>query len=322
MTTTLAPTRRGERRAARVTRPRPTARCGLAARQRRLTCRARCRCCPPFASRRFLPEKLSRLRADRRRGAGAPARAGQRVRLAAHLRHGRRRPRHRLAGHGPLARSRGAHLAARARPARRARRRHRPRVRGPGRRRAAPGRRARRLPAARRGGRARGRPGGARRGRRRGAGPARPDRRPATCCRAWSAHSPRSSRRWSRPTRSCWPPRCCGRCRKRSLVVLFSALDTAADTGLLPAARALAARHEVVVASASRPGAGAALARARDDPTRSTWPRRPSWPRGPARVVVGAAGARSASTSSTPRPTCSPRKVADAYLDLKAAGRL
>src|SRR5206468_12617561 len=36
---------------------------------------------------------------------------------------------------------------------------------------------------------------------------------------------------------------------KRSLVVLFSALDTAADTGLLPAARVLAGRHEVVVAS-------------------------------------------------------------------------
>ena len=40
---------------------------------------------------------------------------------------------------------------------------------------------------------------------------------------------------------------------KRSLVVLFSSLDTAADTGLLPAARSLAARHEVVVASAADP---------------------------------------------------------------------
>ncbi|HEY3002222.1 MAG TPA: DUF58 domain-containing protein, partial [Kribbellaceae bacterium] len=40
---------------------------------------------------------------------------------------------------------------------------------------------------------------------------------------------------------------------KRSLVVLFSALDTAADTGLLPAARALGARHELVVASVVDP---------------------------------------------------------------------
>src|SRR5581483_3947856 len=40
---------------------------------------------------------------------------------------------------------------------------------------------------------------------------------------------------------------------KRSLIVLFSALDTAADTGLLPAARALVARHELIVASAADP---------------------------------------------------------------------
>src|SRR6185437_9090452 len=52
---------------------------------------------------------------------------------------------------------------------------------------------------------------------------------------------------------------------KRSLVVLFGALDTAADTGLLPAARALAARHEVVVASPSDP-AVPALARSRGGP--------------------------------------------------------
>src|SRR3954454_19748322 len=40
---------------------------------------------------------------------------------------------------------------------------------------------------------------------------------------------------------------------KRSLVVLFSSLDTAADTGLLPAARLLVARHELVVASVADP---------------------------------------------------------------------
>ncbi len=40
---------------------------------------------------------------------------------------------------------------------------------------------------------------------------------------------------------------------KRSLVVLFGSLDMAADTGLLPAAHALAARHELIVASVGDP---------------------------------------------------------------------
>ena len=59
--------------------------------------------------------------ADRRGRAGAPARRGQRVRHPAHVRHRRRRTRHRLAGHGALARPGRAHLAPRARSARRAR---------------------------------------------------------------------------------------------------------------------------------------------------------------------------------------------------------
>ena len=107
---------------------------------------------------------------------------------------------------------------------------------------------------------------------------------------------------------------------KRALVVLFGALDTAADTGLLPAARTLAARHEVVVASAADP----ALARFA------------SRPRGRSDVYVAAAaelaGTRRASVVAqlgaigvhvvdAPADVLA-ANVADAYLDLKAAGRL
>jgi uncharacterized protein (DUF58 family) len=107
---------------------------------------------------------------------------------------------------------------------------------------------------------------------------------------------------------------------KRSLVVLFSALDTAADTGLLPAARVLAARHEVIVASASDP-ALARLAAARSDAAdvyaaaaaELTVARR-------AAVVeqLGRLGAHVVDAGTDVFAS----KVADAYLDLKAAGRL
>ncbi len=107
---------------------------------------------------------------------------------------------------------------------------------------------------------------------------------------------------------------------KRSLVVLFSALDTAADTGLLPAARVLAARHEVVVASASDP-ALAHLAAARSDATdvytaaaaELTLARRAS--------IVEQLGKLGAHVVDAPADVFA-SKVADAYLDLKAAGKL
>lgn len=107
---------------------------------------------------------------------------------------------------------------------------------------------------------------------------------------------------------------------KRSLVVLFGALDTAADTGLLPAARTLALRHEVVVASASDPALGELAAR------RNT----------SADVYVAAAvevsAARRAGVTAqlaaigahvvdAPADVLA-SKVTDAYLGLKAAGRL
>jgi len=107
---------------------------------------------------------------------------------------------------------------------------------------------------------------------------------------------------------------------KRALVVLFGSLDTGADTGLVPAARALVARHEVVVASVADP----ALARMR---ARTATP-----------ADVYAAAAAELATSGRDRVAEQLRRlgvhvvdapadrfashVADAYLELKAAGRL
>src|SRR5215475_4477519 len=61
LTTTLTPTRRGDRPAAQVT-VRSVGPLGLAARQRRHRVPWAVRVLPPFTSRRFLPEKLARLR--------------------------------------------------------------------------------------------------------------------------------------------------------------------------------------------------------------------------------------------------------------------
>ena len=61
LTTALTPTRRGDRAAAQVT-VRSVGPLGLAARQRRHRVRWVLRVLPPFASRKFLPEKLARLR--------------------------------------------------------------------------------------------------------------------------------------------------------------------------------------------------------------------------------------------------------------------
>jgi uncharacterized protein (DUF58 family) len=108
---------------------------------------------------------------------------------------------------------------------------------------------------------------------------------------------------------------------KRSLVVLFTALDAAAaDPGLLTAARAIAARHELVVASVGDPRV-AELAALREN-------------------VADAYTAAAAELTLAQRRTVSDQltrlgalvvdapvgvfasHVADAYLDLKAAGRL
>ncbi|MDQ2751288.1 MAG: DUF58 domain-containing protein [Actinomycetota bacterium] len=107
---------------------------------------------------------------------------------------------------------------------------------------------------------------------------------------------------------------------KRSLVVLFSALDTAADTGLLPAARALAARHELVVASVADPSV-AALAATRDDAADVYTAAAAELAAAARRVVTEQLGKLGAHVVDAPADVFASH-VTDAYLDLKAAGRL
>jgi uncharacterized protein (DUF58 family) len=107
---------------------------------------------------------------------------------------------------------------------------------------------------------------------------------------------------------------------KRSLVVLFSALDTAADTGLLPAARALAARHELIVASVADPSV-AALAAAREDAADAYTAAAAELAAAARRGVTEQLGKLGAHVVDAPADVFASH-VADAYLDLKAAGRL
>lgn len=107
---------------------------------------------------------------------------------------------------------------------------------------------------------------------------------------------------------------------KRSLVVLFGSLDTAADTGLVPAARALAARHEVVVASASDPSLGT-LAAARADATDVYTAAAAELTLAARRGVIDQLGRIGAHVVDAPADRFA-SQVCDAYLDLKAAGRL
>jgi len=107
---------------------------------------------------------------------------------------------------------------------------------------------------------------------------------------------------------------------KRSLVVLFSALDTATDTGLLPAARVLSARHEVVVASAADP-ALVRLAASRTDATDVYTAAAAELAIARRTAVVDQLGKLGAHVVDAPTDVFA-AKVADMYLDLKAAGRL
>jgi len=107
---------------------------------------------------------------------------------------------------------------------------------------------------------------------------------------------------------------------RRSLVVLFSSLDTAADTGLLPAARSLVVRHELVVASAVDP-ALAMLAAARDDAGDVYTAAAVELAAARRAGVVEHLTALGAHVVEAPADTFA-SKVTDAYLDLKAAGRL
>ncbi|WP_375487182.1 DUF58 domain-containing protein [uncultured Jatrophihabitans sp.] len=107
---------------------------------------------------------------------------------------------------------------------------------------------------------------------------------------------------------------------KRSLVVLFSSLDTAADTGLLPAVRRLVGRHEVLVASPSDPTLDQ-LATSRADPLEVYTAAAAEQAVLARATVVAQLDLAGVHVVEGPTDVFASR-VADAYLDLKAAGRL
>ncbi|MGI8760644.1 MAG: DUF58 domain-containing protein [Jatrophihabitantaceae bacterium] len=107
---------------------------------------------------------------------------------------------------------------------------------------------------------------------------------------------------------------------KRALIVLFSALDTAADTGLLPAARTLAARHELVVASVADPSV-AELAAARADAADVYTAAAAELAAASRRAVTEQLERLGVQVVDCPADVFASR-VTDAYLELKAAGRL
>lgn len=107
---------------------------------------------------------------------------------------------------------------------------------------------------------------------------------------------------------------------KRSLVILFGSLDTAADTGLVPAAKALAARHEVVVASVADPTV-AVLAAARADVADAYTAAAAELTAASRRTTIEQLRRFGVHVVDAPADVFASH-VADAYLGLKAAGRL
>jgi uncharacterized protein (DUF58 family) len=111
------------------------------------------------------------------------------------------------------------------------------------------------------------------------------------------------------------------RARHRSLVVLLTALDPApVENGLLPILGRLTSRHRVVLASVADPRV-AEMARGRGDAEavyEAAAAARTSLDRG----RVGARLSRLGVTTVEGTPDDLPPRLADAYLDLKASGRL
>ena len=206
VTTTMHPTRRGDRVAApgHGALHRPT----RAGRAPALVRGARAAAHPaPVPGPQAPAQPAGRAAPARRPGGAAHPRPGHRVRQPARLRRRRRRPQHRLAGHRSAPAPRRAHLAARAAPSDRHRHRHLAHLRRSGRRRAPARRRDGCRPAARprwpatpaTGCRCSPATAWCRRGSAAPTGP--------SCCTTRSAPWPRSRRGWSRPTGRCWPPR-------------------------------------------------------------------------------------------------------------------
>ncbi len=111
------------------------------------------------------------------------------------------------------------------------------------------------------------------------------------------------------------------RVRKRSLVVLFTALDGAAiDEGLLPVLPALTARHAVVLAAVGDPRI-AELAAGRGDAPAVYDAAAAERALGERRRITAALRRRGVEVVDAPPETFA-SAVADAYLALKAAGRL
>lgn len=107
---------------------------------------------------------------------------------------------------------------------------------------------------------------------------------------------------------------------KRSLIVLFGSLDTGVETGLVPAVRMLVPRHEVVVASVADPTIARLQARRadRDEVYAAAAAELAAAERDRVSEQLTRLGAH---VVDAPAAVFAPR-VADAYLDLKAAGRL
>jgi uncharacterized protein (DUF58 family) len=107
----------------------------------------------------------------------------------------------------------------------------------------------------------------------------------------------------------------------RSLVVLFSALDSAsAGSALLPAVRRLATRHQVVVAAVADPRL-TELARGRDDSAQVYAAAAAELDEAHRQRLIEQLGKFDAQVVYAP-PVRFAAAVCDAYLDLKAAGRL
>lgn len=111
------------------------------------------------------------------------------------------------------------------------------------------------------------------------------------------------------------------RLRRRSLVVWFTAMEPAAiETGLLPVIGSLVKRHTVVVASVSDPRLDE-LANDRHDAPSAYAAAAAESARNDRAQIAAALRRRGLLVVSAP-PGQFASKVADAYLDLKAAGRL
>lgn len=110
---------------------------------------------------------------------------------------------------------------------------------------------------------------------------------------------------------------------KRALVVLFGSLDTAAESGLLPAAASLVARHTLIVAAVTDPTLAdlVAHAAARDD-VADVYEAAAAELAASARADVAARLRRLGATVVAAPPDTFAAVVTDAYLELKAAGRL